>query len=686
MSISRLVQSATPETVEGAFCPAEPFGRPIIGRLARLGLVLATMANLLSCSGGDGNSEIFSVSRPLREDVKVETALHCPSCRIVYRAERKLPVTGRKLIEVKAIDPTTDQIRGIALDEHGIPVDPKSLDRLETSEARRVRGALSPRLLAWAEAASDTEERRVNLTLLPELEYPSQEVLLDNATVRADWAAEVLRKELAAQATLTGCVRDVNGTILQSDARVNILARLTASSLLALRFRCGASQIDDAEQPPTKVSSYLDGIKNRADYDPYWTSNGHGITVAVLEEGSPTAGDMAALPGIPADGIQFPGQARNFHILEVASTIRTATFVQEQGGNAPGATTILGNAFDSSIPWALSKSARVMNRSFYTGGGELSMGNLDYYSRQPPFPLIVSGAGNYPDSPITVNNWNLNGLIVGGANPVPGTDQSVRFNWTLPLGSFMNRPSPHSDRELPDIAAAFTVTGLWPQSGSGTSFSTPQVSAAAARLLSANSALLGRPYALRAILQATADQDVDGILYTYQGPDQHDGTGLLNVARAMKTAQTQIEPSSPTAQFLANGNAWGHGEITEDSTNHRYSFQLPWNKAYIRVAIAFQGTPPGGVNSGDASILDADLDIAIRRADGNYINCLLSGDGERDFSVSFDASFEFFECHITNPDPDNKYNVFVNAFSMNRQSASYGIAIAAAEYWLGTPP
>jgi hypothetical protein len=169
--------------------------------------------------------------------------------------------------------------------------------------------------------------------------------------------------------------------------------------------------------------------------------------------------------------------------------------------------------------------------------------------------------------------------------------------------------------------------------------------------------------------------------------DLKGGTGLLNVDRALRAAQTQFTASGTANLSDSHGFALG-SVIRDEIPSVTYTVVVPASPVgllpHLRIAAAFDAAPDSAAGGG-SDILDADIDLVVRReTDGDPLQCLYSD--EHYYSASYDNSYEFVECHISNPDPNATYTVQVNGSSFNRSVAWYGLAIAKDDFWLGTPP
>jgi hypothetical protein len=194
------------------------------------------------------------------------------------------------------------------------------------------------------------------------------------------------------------------------------------------------------------------------------------------------------------------------------------------------------------------------------------------------------------------------------------------YTWANPDPGF--GPQEVGDLELPQMTAyAEDMTDSFGPSAtncgeSGTSFSAPLVTGAAALVSEANGELYGRPEALRAVLYAGADANTDlstpglGAAYTYYPVynnigsggklDRHGGMGLMNVYASAQIAA----PSSRLHQNARYGlpfntalaYAQGGAALTSSSPLIKYQHGLD-------ATIQSQALAPG-MNGHDYGVMD----------------------------------------------------------------------------------
>jgi hypothetical protein len=167
---------------------------------------------------------------------------------------------------------------------------------------------------------------------------------------------------------------------------------------------------------------------------------------------------------------------------------------------------------------------------------------------------VVAAGNNYQWVEVPAIGYNV--IAVGNI------DDKQSWSWAddtmRASSSYWDPSSTHGDREKPEVSAAGTqmdsATTSWPwigYVGSGTSYASPIVAAAAAVLGEADSVVLGYPETAKAVLMATAWHNVEG---SWRLSDV-DGAGGIDAWRAYQVVDSGTNGGFGTGYHAcADGN------------------------------------------------------------------------------------------------------------------------------------
>ncbi len=372
-----------------------------------------------------------------------------------------------------------------------------------------------------------------------------------------------------------------------------------------------------------RMQKCLDVARTATSADSVWDTGltGYGLRIGVIEVGGRAAVDNPYLWGVVQDAenactdpqdhaTAVTGMVRSRHVryrgIAYGSLVRV-------GGSCEGWTRELETAAERAITWG----AGLLNCSW---GHSSPLGQPD--SNERYWDTLVAlhratvcfAAGNegrehgYIGHPAMAYNV----VSVGAYN-----DQNTATWSDDTIASFSSYRDPWSandDREKPEVTApgvsinSTSVRSPWVKDcGSGTSYAAPMTTGAAALMIQANPELRAWPEAVKAILMATAWNNIEGDWWL----SDKDGAGGIDIEAACEVARQYLWRAAEVKRtdFDANGDK-------------RISIELPVAD-YARAVIVWC-VDPNYANY--PSRPQADFDLYYLDAQGNTIDQSESGD------------------------------------------------------------
>ena len=602
---------------------------------------------------------------------------------ILSESEARMPNLGTEVATYKVLDTESGESRRIALDKRGRAIDVDELLERERGAARDRHGTLQEALYEMVEARGDDDESLpVMLRYAVEedpIDFDKRElddVVLDDERFaelgerarrserRVARRAQALHREVLAaykvDARAAGRPR-VSGPFVRTRMPLRTLRELGRDERIAFIGLDEEKEVPDYPTIPQSLPT------TRADTVQSGGVRGAGVKIAVLESGG--LWKPAACFNIGAT--QVSGLAVNDHMTKSVAIIgnrySAGACTGAWQGYAPDASVLLANESDyqDRYDWARGQGVNVVTMSWHFGTEESSGGlhsrdvYFDYWVVHYPYPTVLTSAGNEEASDAFASGKGYNFFGVGN---VVNDGDGNRCNDAISGDSSRKNPtSPHSDHEVPAVAAPGSRHDLLGSSFGGTSCATPVTAAISALLMSANASLKIWPEAIRAILLATANyQRADGADYSKYA-DGADGTGLINAYYARLTAG--VRESGMTPQYRAHDyGLMTAADFSGGMFTKEWKAQTFTTQSRIRVALTWNSRTTASGGSPSSSVLDADLDLWVYDPDGILVA----------WGTTWDNSWEFVEL---TPAKTGTYTIKVRGYSVPSGFSSwYGVA------------
>lgn len=502
-------------------------------------------------------------------------------------------------------------------------------------------GAIAPSLWATMQAVEPTSKIPVGFILAllhqaPDKASASAAQIAADAATRAEKIAQVSAALKAATAKLgIADIRVVRGAPIA-------YADLTAEQIVALAKVPGVGRVVWAKPNLPQATQYVAAVgANSTGY------TGVNKKVCVIEQYKYTT------PSYVTFESTYCGTGSTTDHGRIVSGVINQS--EAPYGTAPDSLLYYAhwdNCDSNAAPameWCIDQSAKVWNFSHTCS--ELDRWLFDYWTKISPYPLVVVAAGNEGPAEVACANscggstigttscGALNTLVVGGVNDCGTTSRSDDKIY-CPTSSL----NQGTDREFPHIAApaqSITADGL---TDSGTSFAAPNVSGIAAQLLEVNWNNIGNwPELSRAILIATADENVDGGRMTVLGSDieHRDGAGEANALLATDLADSGNKKdggNTACEKGFDMGTLTTSAPIEGNFYSEQYKLKTTQSGKKARIVVVWDGTATcsdPGAGSCSADSMDADIELEVTDGTVTY------------YSESIDNTYEFLEISLT---------------------------------------
>lgn len=627
-----------------------------------------------------------AIGAPAGEDMAAK--LGCPTCKLLGSETVVLPYTGVAYQRVKLLDEKTGLPRSVCLVEGGFLADEESLLAAEREVRWKAIGAMDPTL---AELVVSMNEN----ALLPVFIWGK--VALPD--VDPDWLGESdLNREVWALTVEEACAksRGVLIEILESHGikvdyevegapMVHGLAK--ASDLWAVAKSDAIASIDLDTGPGVPTSTtWVYSVE--AGLPHVWGIDGTGERIALQLAEKPPAADYSTKVVIQATA--NPNGTVSTRSTWAMGAIRSRPGVipgvpDLDQGIAPASLDYMANwdGYQGLVEmWAYNQGAKVLVYAVGSSFADQPTATnhdkyVDYYARTYRV-LVVASAGNrdVPGRPCSstysyVQNKFLNGLVVGGTND---QDTRSRMDDTIYACSSYTNPSfPWWPTEVPHVVAPAKggMEGL--DAGGyryeGTSASASIVGGIASLVQDRNNAFYSRPEGVRAVVMATAWENVDGgRLNLTDKVDDKDGVGEVSAARAVLLADPSNKKDggqAASARGFDYGTMSFPGDFSRNWYNETYNVSLPPYSA-LQAVLAWSATSTcrNYQQGGDCGTVTPDNDLDLYLYEGGTVQAT---------SVSSHNAYEYI--YYYNPTGTTK-NLTLKVYWVSgvASSAYFGIA------------
>jgi hypothetical protein len=588
---------------------------------------------------------------------------------------------NRTFVYMKVLDVQTHKIYEAVMDlKNDQFVDIEAIEKENADRVYKKYGKLEPQLFnslqtktsrekvnvaIWfssdIQKSNALEQLRTNYAQVPQNAVERPWLMVRNTelteTVREDYFRLIKRINLAQQETVGQWLNQQGYQVTYHPGIPSLTAKLPKNMILQIAERPEVERIylmDDSLVPLLNFA--IPSTRANAVWDMGF--RGAGVRVAVLEADTIPLGHSS----INVIAVRNPNPY--YHASGVASAIGSHALLFP--GMAPDAEIVSAGIsgsgdnwgdVDDAILWAHDNyNVHIMNASFTSYTGERSDDMqwidrvFDYYARYYQITMIAAAGnqsqGNHIGSP--AKGYNV--LAVGG------TDDRRTVAWDDRMATFSSWKNPkrsngsYGDREKPEVvASAYNLTLINESNqtypGSGTSYSAPQVAGLAALLAQMNPALYESPEAMRAIIMATAWNNIEGPSGIPTGQDLKDGAGAIDASSAAITAVTGYADVYQYPYSSCQSPCWWSNYVYNSSPDPQTNFPVGAYRYYkfnvtkgerIRVALAWVSDPTGAGGNYGLDPLSTDLDLVIFDPNG-------SGPVPNGYSASHDNSYELVD-------------------------------------------
>ncbi|MBN1297211.1 S8/S53 family peptidase [bacterium] len=553
---------------------------------------------------------------------------------VVYRTGLDLPLSAVHGERVKIIDGDATKTWTVAVTDRGDVLDYAGVTAQEREMFRGIYGRLEPALYDELQQMDEADELEVVIWLVSEsLEFTPRLDAGRGSKERLTLAETQLLKEqgvLNGEAYIRGLQAQFRDDVLAGRGDVSVgyvshrapflFVTTTKTGVLALNDEKSIDTIYRTTPPEAKsdnINTQVLSHKSAMAWDVMSIAPGTGVGFAHTEDSRPDWNN----PYITETQTRVPGDSNVDDHATTCTGIAGSTYSTHRGHaygcNLYGANGTTYGTADMAAAMDWSVIADVANNSW---GPTVPQTTLDFHDRHCDYLVR-----NYTDTFTTVSgnhssyvSWmSFNDITVGGvdANDTAAWSDDSMSSFT----GYVDPPG--TDRELPNVCGdaegiESTLEGGPPWIGSfgsasGTSYSAPSVGALCVSMIARDTTLNTWPEAVKAIIMATALNNVEGDSRL----SEYDGAGMVDALAA-----------DTIANGLTNGgDQWGGETVTAASFPFEVSFPVCQGET-VRVVICWDSNPSGPPDY-TTDPLEADLDLYLRNSGGSVVASSTSADG-----------------------------------------------------------
>jgi hypothetical protein len=534
--------------------------RPILRKVARAAAtVLPFLAALSLIATGASATATTATTASLLQDLEgkaiSQVAEHnrvAPGeLTVVNSAKAEYPLQGKSFYEYKIADKRSGTIYGVAFDVDGKDVDTTKVRADEEAAYSARYGKLEPELADLLPGIPAKQAISVTIWLKEPGYVGPQKPTSDAQASEAQIDAFYAQADAQRAAAMRKVVGPVAGRMAQlgyattGDPYTPMLyAALTPSAIQQISAWSEVDRVYLSRTYEPTVNSGRNTIK--ADVVNARGYTGVGIKLGVTEVGGGAQIANPFLLRVVPDPLNACVTSHSTGVAGIMVSIHPII-----RGIAPGARVMVGGScggwsaqLTAASTRAANWGARAINLSWGTTAGATAPDNaLARFYDNMVFTrdrTIVTAAGNrgFGDRLLVNPALAYNAITVGSF------DDQHNPTWADVISgfsSYKNPTTPHGDREKPEVAApgssinsTITSTPWTGNIGSGTSYAAPMVTGSAGLLIQRKPLLAIWPETLKAILMATAKNNVDtNFSFPFTpGVDTKDGAGGIAIDRA----------------------------------------------------------------------------------------------------------------------------------------------------------